>query len=124
MNKHHGREPLPLERVTIERLCGIIAIRASELKTGSIRVEDSYTAKLLRQGVEQCAKKVGEEAAEVVIEAAKRDKQKFIAEMAQLIYHELVLMQAMGVSMRDVEDELSLVHAQMTGNPKADKRGT
>lgn len=122
MNMH--KPPLPIEPISLDRLCGIIATRASEMKTGSLRIEDSYTAQLLAKGVDHCAKKVGEEAVEAVLEAAKRDKQKFIVEMAQLFYHELVLMQALGVTMAEIKDQLGLVHAQMTESAKINKRGT
>lgn len=120
----HDRVPLPVERISLDRLSGIIATRASEHRIGTLRVEDSYTARLLARGVDQCAKKVGEEAVEAVLEAVKRDKQKFIEEMAQLFYHQLVLMHAMNVSMRDIEDQLGLVHSQMNRRGGADKRAT
>jgi len=64
--------------------------------------ESSYTAKLLAEGVERSAKKLGEEAVEVVISAVSRDKDGLAAESADLIYHFLVVLTAAGVSLDDV----------------------
>lgn len=64
--------------------------------------ESSYTAKLLAEGVERSAKKLGEEAVEVVISAVARDKDGLAAESADLIYHFLVVLTAAGVSLDDV----------------------
>jgi phosphoribosyl-ATP pyrophosphohydrolase len=50
----------------------------------------SYTRKLLDQGVVECAKKLGEEAIETVIAAVGKDRDRLIAETADLIYHLLV----------------------------------
>jgi phosphoribosyl-ATP pyrophosphohydrolase len=113
-----SRPAFPLERMTLDRLYSIIRLR------DETKPLDSYTAKLLGEGPEKCAKKFGEEAVETVIEASKRDRQKFIEEMGQALYHGLVLMRSMNVTPRDIEDYLALVHAQKTGDRKADKRGT
>lgn len=64
--------------------------------------DSSYTAKLLAEGVERSAKKLGEEAVEVVISAVARDKDGLAAESADLIYHFLVVLTAAGVSLDDV----------------------
>lgn len=64
--------------------------------------ESSYTAKLLSEGVERAAKKLGEEAVEVVISAVQKDKDGLAAESADLIYHFLVTLAAAGVSLDDV----------------------
>lgn len=64
--------------------------------------ESSYTAQLLSQGVERAAKKLGEEAVEVVIAAVQKDRDGLAAESADLIYHWLVLLAAAGVSLDDV----------------------
>ncbi len=68
--------------------------------------EESYTAKLLSQGVEKCAKKLGEEAVEAALAAVLGDKKHIAAESADLLYHLLVLLEATGVRLSDVMDEL------------------
>lgn len=64
--------------------------------------DGSYTAKLLAEGIERSAKKLGEEAVEVVIAAVARDKDGLASESADLIYHFLVVLTAAGVSLDDV----------------------
>ena len=59
---------------------------------------------------ETIAKKVGEESAETVIEAVGGKRDRFIYETSDLVYHLLVLMEQMGVSIEDLEDELALRH--------------
>ena len=68
--------------------------------------EGSYTNYLLTKGTEKIAKKVGEEAVETAIAAAKKSKQEVIGEMADLEYHLLVLMADMGITLEDLEKEL------------------
>ena len=66
----------------------------------------SYTAKLLSQGVEKCAKKFGEEAVETALAAVLRDKAHVTSEAADLLYHLLVLLEAAGVRLIEVMGEL------------------
>ena len=68
--------------------------------------EGSYTNYLLDKGTEKIAKKVGEEAVETAIAAAKQDRQEIIGEIADVIYHILVLMVDQNISIGDVEAEL------------------
>ena len=63
----------------------------------------SYTRKLLDRGVAHCAKKFAEEAIETVVAAVAEDRERLTAEAADLIYHLLVLLQARGVALADVE---------------------
>ncbi len=65
--------------------------------------EESYTRKLLDRGVAQCAKKLGEEAVETVLAAVAEDRDRVIAESADLLYHLLVVLQARGVTLAEVE---------------------
>lgn len=58
----------------------------------------SYTAKLLDDGVEQCAKKLGEEAVEAALAAALGQKQALAAEAADVLYHLLVLLKSANVA--------------------------
>ena len=80
----------------VERLSATIEARKGADPDGS------YTAKLLAEGIERSAKKLGEEAVEVVIAAVARDKDGLAAESADLIYHFLVVLTAAGVSLDDV----------------------
>jgi len=69
--------------------------------------EASYTRQLLDRGVEHCARKLGEEAIETVIAAVKEDRERLIAEAADLIYHLLVLLKARGIALAEVERALA-----------------
>ena len=69
-------------------------------------VEGSYTNYLFEKGTEKIAKKVGEEAVETAIAAAKKSKSEVIGEIADLEYHLLVLMADMGITLEDLEKEL------------------
>jgi phosphoribosyl-ATP pyrophosphohydrolase len=62
----------------------------------------SYTRQLLDAGVPKCAKKLGEEAVETVIAAVGADDAAFKGEVADLIYHLLVLLEARGTSLDEV----------------------
>jgi len=66
----------------------------------------SYTAKLISQGVEKCAKKFGEEAIEAALAAVSGDKKHLAAESADVLYHLLVLWAAAGIKPEDVYAEL------------------
>ena len=72
--------------------------------------EGSYTTKLLIKGVKKIAQKVGEEAVESVVEAVDGNRDRFIYEASDMIYHLLVLMEQMGCSIEDMERELALRH--------------
>ena len=64
--------------------------------------ESSYTAKLLSQGPEKCAKKFGEEAFELAMAAVLNDKTKTANEAADVLYHLLVLLHSADVPLSDV----------------------
>lgn len=68
--------------------------------------KSSYTAQLLSDGVERAAKKLGEEAVEVVISAVGKDRDGLAAESADLMYHFLVTLVAAGVTLDDVAKSL------------------
>jgi phosphoribosyl-ATP pyrophosphohydrolase/phosphoribosyl-AMP cyclohydrolase len=65
-------------------------------------VEGSYTNLLLKKGMNKIAQKVGEEAVELVIEAKDDNKEKFLNEAADLMYHYLLLVNAKGYKLNDV----------------------
>ncbi|MFC2042961.1 phosphoribosyl-ATP diphosphatase [Chloroflexota bacterium] len=75
-------------------------------------VEGSYTNKLLNGGYEKVAKKVGEEAVEVIIAASRQGSQRTIEESADLIYHLFVLLVQQGISLTEVEAELEKRHME------------
>ena len=77
----------------------------------AISADVSYTRKLLDKGVAHCAKKLGEEAVETVLAAVGEDRERLISETADLLYHLLVVLQARGVTLADIEAAL----AQRTG---------
>ena len=72
--------------------------------------EGSYTTKLFIKGVKKIAQKVGEEAVESVVEAVDGNRDRFIYEASDMVYHLLVLLEQMGCSIEDLEHELSLRH--------------
>lgn len=69
--------------------------------------ELSYTAKLISDGVEKCAKKLGEEAVETALAAVLQNKAHVASESADLLYHLLVLLEAADVKLVDVMDVLA-----------------
>jgi phosphoribosyl-ATP pyrophosphohydrolase len=68
--------------------------------------ETSYTRKLLDKGTSHCAKKFGEEAVEAVIAAIGEDREHFVAECADTIFHLMVLLKSRGVAFAEVEQTL------------------
>ncbi|MBQ8707572.1 MAG: bifunctional phosphoribosyl-AMP cyclohydrolase/phosphoribosyl-ATP diphosphatase HisIE [Succinivibrionaceae bacterium] len=73
--------------------------------------EKSYTAKLFHNGVPRIAKKVGEEAIETALAAVSEDKEEFIGEAADLLFHLTVLLSAKKVKYSDVMTCLSRRHS-------------
>jgi phosphoribosyl-ATP pyrophosphohydrolase len=67
----------------------------------------SWTAQLLSKGPEKWAEKFGEEAIEAIIEAVKGDKAGLTSEAADVIYHLMVMLASLDVSLDDVVDELA-----------------
>jgi phosphoribosyl-AMP cyclohydrolase / phosphoribosyl-ATP pyrophosphohydrolase len=72
----------------------------------------SYTTSLFESGMNKVAQKVGEEAVELVIEAKDNNKDLFLNEAADLMYHYLVLLTAKGYSLNDVVDVLEKRHSK------------
>ena len=73
--------------------------------------EGSYTSRLFDRGVNKIAQKVGEEAVETVIEAVAGNREAMIYEASDLVYHLLVLLEATGCSVADLEKELARRHS-------------
>jgi phosphoribosyl-ATP pyrophosphohydrolase/phosphoribosyl-AMP cyclohydrolase len=70
----------------------------------------SYTSSLFSKGINKIAQKVGEEAVELVIESKDENKEKFLSEAADLLYHYLVLLQAKNYKLDDVVNMLATRH--------------
>jgi len=79
------------------------------------RPEGSYPVKLLDQGTDRVAKKVGEEAAEVIIAAKNRSSEELANEMADLWFHSLLLLQDAGMRPADVFQALASRHRSGSG---------
>jgi len=71
---------------------------------------ESYTARLLSEGLPRIAQKVGEEAAEVIVAALAQDDRRLTEEIADLAYHVLVLMLARDLTPEDIAAELERRH--------------
>ena len=89
---------------SLEKLEGIIADRKNNPS------DSSYTSSLFAKGINKIAQKVGEEAVELVIESKDDNKEKFLSEGADLLYHYLVLLQAKNYKLQDVENVLAQRH--------------
>lgn len=75
-------------------------------------VEGSYTTYLFNEGIDKVLKKVGEEASEVIIGAKNNDREEIKWEIADLVYHTLVLMNMTDVSIDDIKDVLYKRHIE------------
>ena len=72
--------------------------------------EGSYTTYLFEKGIDKILKKVGEECTEVIIAGKADDKAETIYEISDLVYHVMVLMIEMGISLEDIHKELASRH--------------
>jgi phosphoribosyl-ATP pyrophosphohydrolase/phosphoribosyl-AMP cyclohydrolase len=89
---------------TLSRLESIITDRKQNPKKGS------YTTSLFESGINKVAQKVGEEAVELIIEAKDDNKDLFLNEGADLLYHYLVLLTVKGYSLKDIISVLQKRH--------------
>ncbi len=86
------------------------------------RSESSYTAQLLGEGPEKCAKKFGEEAIEVVLASLDDNKDHLIAESADVLYHLLVLLKSRNIPLSAVMEELDRRTVQSGLQEKASRK--
>ena len=98
------REDAPAEEFSLDVLAKLIEGRKTEKKEGS------YTTYLFEKGIDKILKKVGEECTEVIIAGKADDKAETIYEISDLVYHVLVLMTQMGISIDDIKNELASRH--------------
>lgn len=105
---HRTLDGQPAERapasVILTDVVDIVARRNAE------RPEGSYTTKLLVGGVDRIGKKIGEEAAEVIIAAKNASPSELAWELSDLLYHSLVLLEQQGVAPETVWHELRRRH--------------
>lgn len=89
------------------------------LKTRKVSADaaGSYTQKLFARGVDRIAKKVVEEAGEVVIAAKNDDREAFLGEAADLLFHLDLLLLERGAGLLDVVEVLHHRHADRSGGP-------
>lgn len=87
----------------------VIAARKAEAEDPKTE-SGSYVASLLGKGINKVAQKVGEEAVETVIEALGDNDELFLNENADLLFHQLVLLQAKGYTLSDVIRVLEARH--------------
>jgi phosphoribosyl-ATP pyrophosphohydrolase len=69
--------------------------------------EDSYTCRLFAAGENEILKKMGEEVVETIVAAKGEGDERLVYEVADLIYHTLVLLAYRDIELADVEDELT-----------------
>lgn len=89
---------------TTEALIKLIEGRKTNPQDGS------YTTYLFQKGIDKILKKVGEESTEVIVAAKGDDKKETIYEISDLMYHVMVLMIEMGITSKDIIDELASRH--------------
>lgn len=94
----------PSSRTVLYQLAQKIATRKKN------PVEGAYTTYLFNEGIDKILKKIGEEASEVIIGAKNNDKAEVIWETSDLVYHMLVLMEELGVSIGQIQHELLQRH--------------
>ena len=92
------------ENFSVHGLYDLLIGRKNDLPEGS------YTTYLFQKGIDKILKKVGEESTEVIIAGKAQDKAETIYEIADLMYHVMVLMVEMGISVDDVMAELASRH--------------
>lgn len=102
---------------TMEELYQVIVSRKEN------PADNSYTGYLFAKGLDKILKKVGEEAAEVIIASKNGNKADTMGEIADLAYHVLVLMAQQGITPSDIKEVLDQ-RAQKAGNlKKINERG-
>ena len=74
--------------------------------------KNSYVAMMKKKGTNYVLKKIGEESAEVIIAAKEKNKKDLIHEVADLLFHLLVLLNFEGISLEEIEKELLKRHQQ------------
>lgn len=95
----------------------LAALYATVLNRNDNPKEGSYTCYLLDKGIDKILKKVGEECSETIIAAKNGDNSETVYEIADLIYHLMVMMVNQGIELDEVLNELDK-RSEKTGNLK------
>ena len=95
----------------------VIAEREAE------RPEGSYTTYLFEKGVDKILKKVGEEAAEVIIAAKNRDSEELKWEVSDLFFHVLVLLKEQNLPFSEIQNNLRERHLTKQNDPDTNSKG-
>ena len=85
----------------LDRLYGIVKERNEQ------RPEGSYTTYLFNEGLDKILKKFGEESTETIVAAKNDEEERLVAEVADLVYHLIVLLVARGISLDQIRKELA-----------------
>ena len=88
------------ENFSIQKLYDLI----KERKTSN--TENSYTSYLFEKGLDKILKKIGEECTEVIIGAKNQGNEELVYELADLVYHSMVLMIEKNITLADIKEEL------------------
>ncbi|KOF56901.1 MULTISPECIES: phosphoribosyl-ATP diphosphatase [Clostridium] len=84
-------------------------------------MEGSYTNYLFNKGIDKILKKVGEESTEVIIAAKNENKDEFVGEVCDVIYHLMVLLVEKNIKLEDISEELNK-RSKKIGNKKAERK--
>lgn len=84
----------------LEELYTIIEDRKAKMP------KDSHVASLFREGMDRIIQKVGEESTEVIIAAKNESKERIISEVADLLFHLLILLSSKNIMISDILNEL------------------
>ena len=103
-------------RHPIDRLFSLIKSRKGR------DANKSYTAELLKAGVERCARKFGEESLEAALAAVAGNEKEIAAESADVLYHLLVLWAACGIAPKDVYTVLAAREGRSGHEEKASRK--
>lgn len=84
-------------------------------------MEGSYTNYLFDKGIDKILKKVGEESTEVIIAAKNENKDEFVGEVCDVMYHLMVLLVEKNVDLEDISEELNK-RSKKIGNKKQERK--
>ena len=96
----------PPEEGFLGTLEGVIRSRHAEMPEGH------YTTSLFEKGIKKISQKVGEEAVETILESSTGNRDRYVYEASDLLYHLLVLNEAMGVDLNELQRELLSRHGK------------
>jgi len=97
----HGEDNVPPDSTILDAVYRVVMSRKAE------RPEGSYTTYLFNKGIDKILKKVGEEAAEVIIASKGEKREEIIYEVADLFFHTLVMLGYHDITPEDIYKELA-----------------